>query len=304
MKSKGDNLSERLRKYWEEKKELIDRALDRFLPKESEEPSILHKSMRYTLFAGGKRLRPLLSIIGYELSGGKELEEILPISCSLELIHTFSLIHDDLPAMDDDDYRRGKLSNHKVFGEGIAILAGDALFSYAFKLIAESPLSSEKKIGVLREVTVATGSDGMIGGQVMDLLAEKMKPTPELVKYIHLRKTGKLIETSLRVGGIVAGADEDIISFFSSVGRKMGIAFQIVDDILDEIGEKKRVGKEVGKDKIKGKCTYVKVFGLEGAKRDANLLRDSIRKEVNEFLGIEEGWKLIELADFIVDRAY
>ncbi len=291
--------------YWKEKLEIVNRALERFLPEDAEGPEILVRAMRYTLFAGGKRLRPLLAIIGYELSGGKDLEgELLPVACGIEMIHTFSLIHDDLPAMDNDDFRRGKPTNHRVFGEAIAILAGDALFSHAFHTIVQSHVPPDRLVMVLREITDAIGLDGMLGGQVADVTGEKKPPSEEIVEYIHSRKTGKFIRASLKVGGIAAGASTETVKLFHSVGEKIGLTFQIVDDILDEIGEKDRLGKSVGKDRESGKQTYVRVFGLEEAKKKARILADSAISEVEDFFGKEKGKPLISLIKFIVERNY
>ncbi len=291
--------------YWQERLGIVNRALDHFLPEDSEGPEILVKAMRYTLFAGGKRLRPLLAIIGYELSDGKDLEgELLPIACGIEMIHTFSLIHDDLPAMDNDDFRRGKPTNHRVFGEAIAILAGDALFSHAFHTMVQSSMPPDRLVEVLKEITDAIGLDGMLGGQVADVTGENKPPSEEIVKYIHSRKTGKFIRASLKAGGIAAGAAPEIVDLFHRVGEKIGLTFQIVDDILDEIGEKDKLGKSVGKDRESGKQTYVRVFGLEKAKEKARELADSAISEVEEYFGQEKGRPLTALIKFIVERNY
>jgi geranylgeranyl diphosphate synthase type II len=295
----------RFREYWETRRRLVDEALEYFLSRDSEDPEILWDAMKYTLFAGGKRLRPLLAIIGYELAGGNRLrEEVLPIACSLELIHTFSLIHDDLPAMDNDDIRRGKPTSHRVFGEGIAILAGDALFAYAFKLLLESDISSDLKVKVMKEIVDATGSMGMIGGQVYDLISEGVEPTEELVKKIHERKTSALIRASLVVGGIAAEAGEELIGSYRRIGQNLGMAFQIVDDVLDETGEKEKLGKSVGKDRESGKCTYVKLYGLERAREDAKKYADEAANIAKLTFGEEKGWLLTSLAEFIVKRAH
>jgi len=291
----------RLKTYWTERKDLVDRALDALLPGESEFPQILHRAMRYTLFAGGKRLRPILAITGYEIAGGKDVSEVLPFAAAIELIHTFSLIHDDLPAMDDDDMRRGKPSSHKVFGEGLAILAGDALFSHAFSLITEADALADVKIAVIREISRAAGPEGLTGGQVLDLISEGVKPSESLVMDIHRRKTAALISCSLAVGGIVGGAGEDLLSTLREIGTELGLVFQVVDDILDEIGEKDKMGKGVRKDIEKGKCTYVRLKGVEAALSDARAMRDRV-KEL-EKIGEEKGWVLMDLADYIVERS-
>ena len=291
--------------YWKARQKIVNEALDEYLPSDSSGPRILIDAMRYTLFAGGKRLRPLLAIIGYELSGGKNLrDELLPIACGIEMIHTFSLIHDDLPAMDNDDFRRGKPTNHKVFGEAIAILAGDALFGHAFYTMVRSTIPPDRMVRVIREITDAIGLDGMLGGQVADVTGENKEPSVEIVRYIHSRKTGKFIRASLKAGGIAAGAPQHILDVFHSVGDKIGLTFQIVDDILDEIGDKSKLGKSVGKDRESGKQTYVRVFGLEKAKEEASRLASEAISEVEDTFGETAGAPLISLIKFIVERNY
>jgi len=291
--------------YWKARQKIVNEALDEYLPSDSSGPRVLIDAMRYTLFAGGKRLRPLLAIIGYELSGGKNLrDELLPIACGIEMIHTFSLIHDDLPAMDNDDFRRGKPTNHKVFGEAIAILAGDALFGHAFYTMVRSTIPPERMVRVIREITDAIGLDGMLGGQVADVTGENKEPSAEIVRYIHSRKTGKFIRASLKAGGIAAGAPQHILDVFHSVGDKIGLTFQIVDDILDEIGDKSKLGKSVGKDRESGKQTYVRVFGLEKAKEEASRLASEAISEVEDTFGETAGAPLISLIKFIVERNY
>ncbi len=289
--------------FLQEKKRQIDEALDRFLPKETDPPEILSRAMRYTLFAGGKRLRPILTLTSYEVCGGTDPDEVMPLACALELIHTFSLIHDDLPAMDDDDYRRGKPSSHKVFGEGMAILAGDALFAYAFDLAVRAPLPASVVLDALREILWASGREGMIGGQVEDLMAEGTEPTPEKVLRIHTRKTAALIRASMVVGGIAARSDPKTLEVLKEAGLAMGIAFQIVDDILDEVGEEKALGKRSHKDRARGKCTYPRVFGIERAKQDAMAYRDRAKSLLEQQFGTRAE-TLLALADFIVDRIY
>ena len=291
--------------YWKDRQDIVNRALDEYLPPDSSGPRILIDAMRYTLFAGGKRLRPLLAIIGYELSGGKNLkDELLPIACGIEMIHTFSLIHDDLPAMDNDDIRRGKPTNHKVFGEAIAILAGDALFGHAFYTMVRSTIPPDRMVRVIREITDAIGLDGMLGGQVADVTGENKEPSAEIVRYIHSRKTGKFIRASLTSGGIAAGAPEHILDVFHSVGDKIGLTFQIVDDILDETGDKNKLGKSVGKDRESGKQTYVRVFGLDRAREEAYRLASEAISEVETTFGEQKGAPLISLIKFIVERNY
>ena len=286
-----------------EKKKLVDTYLDRYLPDEDEEPKVLSQAMRYTLFAGGKRIRPILSLLTYEICGGRDLDEIMPLACALELIHTFSLIHDDLPAMDNDDYRRGKPTSHKVFGEAIAILAGDALFSYALRLVLRSKLPSNTLIKALDEILDATGKNGMIGGQVEDLLGEKCEPSPERVRSIHLKKTAALIRASLTVGGIAAEVTPETIAQLRMVGENLGMAFQIVDDILDETGKKERLGKSTQKDRGQGKCTYPRVFGLDKSRQDATEYKDNAKRILRGLFG-KRAEPLEVIADFVVERAY
>ncbi len=292
-----------LQVFLREKKQLIDEALDRYLPKETDPPETLSRAMRYTLFAGGKRIRPILTLTTYEICGGTDVDAVMPLACSIELIHTFSLIHDDLPAMDDDDYRRGKPASHKVFGEGMAILAGDALFAYAFDLAVRAPLPAPVILDALKEILWASGREGMIGGQVEDLLAEGTPPTPEKVLRIHRRKTAALIRASLVVGGIAAQADAETLGVLKEAGLALGIAFQIVDDILDEVGEEEALGKKSHKDRARGKCTYPRVFGLERARKDAFDYRDRAKTLLSQRFS-DRAKPLLSLADFIVERIY
>ncbi len=297
------SMREEFKVYWEKRKKAVDRTLDKILPPEDRFPEVLHRAMRYTLFAGGKRLRPILAIMGYEIAmNSVNFEPILPIACAIELVHTFSLIHDDLPAMDDDDMRRGKPSCHKVFGEGLAILAGDALFALAFDIIASADVSPDVKARVFKELSQATGPNGLAGGQVLDLVSEGAVPTKELVLEIHKRKTAALIRCSLVTGGIVGGASEKLLGVFGEVGEKLGIAFQIVDDVLDEIGEKEKMGKRVKKDIARGKCTYVRVRGVQGSLEDARKLVEEVKGTIEREIGLDKGWALLELSDFIVER--
>ncbi len=292
-----------LQAYLREQKAQVDAALDRFLPPEQEEPRTLHRAMRYTLFAGGKRLRPILALAAFETAGGTDPDQVMPLACSLELIHTFSLIHDDLPAMDDDDYRRGQPASHKVFGEGMAILAGDALFAAAFEVALQAPLPPEVLVRALRELTWASGPEGMIGGQVEDLEAEGQPPTPERVLRIHRKKTAALIASSLALGGIAAQASEVDIQVLKEAGMAMGLAFQIVDDLLDEVASDQALGKRSHKDRARGKCTYPRVFGLERAREDARTYARQAKEILQRAFGPRSA-RLQEIADFIVERSY
>ncbi|HEY5724920.1 MAG TPA: farnesyl diphosphate synthase [Methylomirabilota bacterium] len=253
----------------------VDAALERFLPAETLRPETLHKAMRYSVFAGGKRLRPVLVIAGAEAVGGTA-SLVMPTACAMELIHTYSLVHDDLPAMDNDDFRRGVPTNHKVFGEAMAILAGDALLTLAFRLVADNAGQS----GALRDVVVdiadAAGHKGMVAGQVADLEAEGRRVGADMVDYIHAHKTGALIRTSLRIGATLCGADAAQVRALSVAGADLGLAFQIVDDILDVVASSEELGKTAGKDQIQQKATYPAIHGIEASRaRAAFLIRDA-----------------------------
>ena len=283
------------------KKKLVDEALERFFPYKGEGVPILRESMRYSLFAGGKRLRPILALTTYEVCGGKNLEEILPQACALEMIHTFTLIHDDLPAIDNDVWRRGRLTNHKIYGEALAILAGDALFIEAINLFLKGPLKNELKARMLLELTHALGVNGVIGGQVLDINAEGKMHSLKLVQNIHRMKTAKFIEVSMVIGGIAAEASENIIKKLHEIGENIGFAFQIVDDILDETGEKEVVGKETHKDRERGKCTYPSVIGLERSKEEALNLINKAKQEIEKTFG-QKGEVLKAISDYIYTR--
>jgi geranylgeranyl diphosphate synthase, type II len=269
-----------LQAYMKERAAAVDAALERFLPPETEAPETLHKAMRYSVFAGGKRLRPVLVIAGAEAVGGAA-EDVMPTACAMELIHTYSLVHDDLPAMDNDDFRRGVPTNHKVFGEAMAILAGDALLTLAFRLVAENfnfrsshPESARALKEVLADIAEAAGHGGMVGGQVADLEAEGKRASAETLDYIHAHKTGALIRTSLRVGARICGAGERQLAALSTAGGNLGLAFQIVDDILDVTSSSAELGKTAGKDQTQQKATFPAVHGLEASRRRAQALID------------------------------
>ena len=260
--------------YMKQRAAAVDAALDRFLPAESDRPETLHKAMRYSVFAGGKRLRPVLVIAGAEAVGGRT-EQVMPTACALELIHTYSLVHDDLPAMDNDDFRRGMPTNHKVFGEATAILAGDALLTLAFRLVAENAREAADPRAVrdvILDIADAAGHDGMVAGQVADLEAEGKKVGADVVDYIHAHKTGALIRTSLRVGAMLCGADAVAVRALSVAGADLGLAFQIVDDILDVVSSSEELGKTAGKDQIQQKATYPAIHGIEASRARAAYL--------------------------------
>ncbi len=261
--------------YMKERADAVDAALERVLPAETLRPETLHKAMRYSVFAGGKRLRPLLVIAGAEAVGGTA-SQVMPTACAMELIHTYSLVHDDLPAMDNDDFRRGAPTNHKVFGEAMAILAGDALLTLAFRLVADNAGESRALRDVVLDIADAAGHGGMVAGQVADLEAEGRRVGAEVVDYIHAHKTGALIRTSLRVGAMLCGADAAQVRALSVVGADLGLAFQIVDDILDVVASSEELGKTAGKDQIQQKATYPAIHGIEASRaRAAFLIRDA-----------------------------
>ncbi|WHE08042.1 polyprenyl synthetase family protein [Thermoanaerobacterium thermosaccharolyticum] len=247
-----------------EKIEYINNGLNKLLDID-DKPEILYDAMRYSVFAGGKRLRPVLCISSCELVGG-DRDDALPVACAIEFIHTYSLIHDDLPAMDNDDLRRGKPTNHKVYGEALAILAGDALLNYGFEVLIHHALDSTNCQNILRateEVAHAAGCHGMIGGQVVDLLSENKDITEEELKFMHDHKTGALIKASVVAGAIMGGADDETIKKLSDYAKYIGLAFQIKDDILDVLGDESKLGKNAKSDLENGKSTFVSVFGLQ-----------------------------------------
>ena len=291
-----------LQAYLKERRALVDAALERFLPPEDAPPPTVHRAMRYSVMAGGKRLRPILVIAGAEAVGGTP-ETVLPAACALELIHTYSLIHDDLPAMDDDDYRRGRLTSHKVFGEAIAILAGDALLTLAFRLVADNTARVTNPL-VLRDVVAelagAAGTFGMVGGQVVDIESEGKTITAETLEYIHRHKTAALIRASLRVGALLAGGDAKAVAAIGEAGSDLGLAFQIVDDILDVEGTLEELGKTAGSDERKQKATYPALHGLEASRRQAKMLIERVKQRLGVFGA--RAVPLQALADYVVER--
>jgi geranylgeranyl diphosphate synthase type II len=262
-------------------------------------PKTLSRSMGYSLLAGGKRLRPVLAIASYEASGGRS-RNILPVAASLELLHTYSLIHDDLPAMDNDDYRRSKPTNHRVFGEAIAILAGDALLTDSFAIISNVKAKPEIIINVLKELTYACGTEGMVGGQSADVLFENRKISKEQLLYIHTHKTGALIRASVRIGALMAEASATKLKALTTYGEKIGLAFQIVDDILDVTGTKKELGKSTGTDAIKGKNTFPNLYGLKRSEKEAERLIDDALLSIKNFG--QKAEPLREIAQYILKR--
>jgi geranylgeranyl diphosphate synthase, type II len=291
-----------LKAYLDSRRALVDAALDTVLPPESAPPTTVHRSMRYSVLAPGKRLRPILVIAGAEAVGG-QAATVMDTACALELIHAYSLIHDDLPAMDDDDYRRGRLTNHKVFGDAIAILAGDALLTLAFQLIAGNAarMSDPRLVAqVISDVADAAGTNGMVGGQVVDIESEGKAIAPETLEYIHLRKTAALIRVSLRAGATLAGGSATQIDAVSRAGEVLGLAFQIVDDILDVEGSLAELGKTAGSDERKKKATYPAYHGLEASKRKARALIDDTKRLLQP-LGTAAA-PLNALAEYVFER--
>ena len=292
-----------LEAYLTERRRAVDEALERHLPPADAYPPVIHEAMRYSMFAGGKRLRPILVIAGTEAVGG-QMADVMPTACAFELIHTYSLIHDDLPAMDDDDFRRGRPTSHKVFGEAVAILAGDALLTHAFALVAanaalgKAPLDAFPR--VLAEIAEAAGTAGMIGGQVVDVESEGRTVPTETLEYIHTRKTGALIRAALRAGGILAGASDAALAALTGYGERLGLTFQIVDDILDVEGSLETLGKTAGSDRRKRKVTYPDHHGLAASKARAAALT----REAHAALGPlgAAGAPLAALADFVLNR--
>jgi geranylgeranyl diphosphate synthase, type II len=281
---------------------LVEEALERVLPREDSSPPTVHRAMRYSVLAGGKRLRPLLVIAGAEAVGGAA-DGVLPTACALELIHTYSLIHDDLPAMDDDDYRRGRLTNHKVFGDAIAILAGDALLTLAFRLVADNAvLATDPRVlrDVVATIADAAGTEGMVGGQVVDIESEGKTISAEMLDYIHIHKTAALIRASLVAGALLAGGRPPQLDAIRRAGDSLGLAFQIVDDILDVEGSLAELGKTAGSDERKKKVTYPAHHGLEASRVRARALIDEAKGALAPLGAPAEPVRA--LADFVFTR--
>jgi geranylgeranyl diphosphate synthase type II len=291
-----------LRAYLKARQEMVDAALERVLPPETAMPPTLHRAMRYSVQAGGKRLRPILVLAGAEAVGGRP-EQVMETACAMEMIHTYSLIHDDLPAMDNDDYRRGMLTNHKVFGEAVAILAGDALLTLAFKLIATNGArTGDARIiaALVTDIADAAGTSGMVGGQVVDIESEGKAFSAETLDYIHTHKTAALIRISLWAGALIAGASPAQLAAIAECGEALGLAFQIVDDILDVEGSTEQLGKTAGKDAQQQKATYPAYHGLEASRERARTLIDQAKQSLAP-LG-ERAEPIRALADFIFER--
>lgn len=279
----------------------VDDWLQHLLPGQQESPSIIHEAMRYSIFAGGKRLRPILTLATGEIFGASE-DAIFPAACALEMIHTYSLIHDDLPAMDNDTLRRGRPTNHVVYGEALAILAGDALLTQAFRTLAEAEaIPVKQRSCVIAEVAQAAGTThALIGGQVLDMQFEGKPITGHELEDIHRAKTGALIRCAVRLGAIIGGAHETELALLTTYSERIGLAFQIADDVLDATASSKELGKTAGKDAASQKATYTSLYGIEGAKQRAQALH---RDAVAVLKNLERPTETLEsLAGFIVTR--
>ncbi len=262
--------------------ELVNRRLDELLPPVNQEPSRLHEAMRYTALAPGKRMRPLLVLLSAEAVGGT-VACAIDAACAIEMIHSFSLIHDDLPCIDDDDLRRGRASCHIEFGEGLALLAGDALFAQAFSVVSEAGYSTEQLPPVMKEISAAVGTRGLVGGEVLDILSEGLEPSLHRLQDIHARKTGALFVAACAVGGILGRGTGPEVQALREFGRSLGLAFQIADDLLDETSSAAAMGKRPGSDRVKSKMTFPSLLGLEGA-REAG--RKASEASIQSLLGI------------------
>jgi geranylgeranyl diphosphate synthase, type II len=295
--------SSRLKSYLQEKKAEVDRTLDRLLPGENEEPRVIHQSMRYSVFAGGKRLRPILAISAYELAGRHD-GGILPPACGLELIHTYSLIHDDLPCMDDDDLRRGQPTNHKVFGDAIAVLAGDALLPLAFECFLGRGMNGQLPLATLSQISKrvahAIGTMGLVGGQVMDITRASSDRQLATLETTCLMKTGSLIQVSLECGALLAEANSKTTQALSDYGKALGLAFQITDDILNVVGDSQKMGKAIKTDASHQKVTFPELLGIEAARSQAREWNQRAKRAIRDFG--EPAWVLRELADYVIER--
>jgi len=292
-----------VKSYLARKKDIVDKALDKIVPSAKTFPPSVNEAMRYSLFAGGKRVRPILSIAAAESLGAKTAG-LLPLAGALELIHTYSLIHDDLPAMDNDDFRRGRPTCHKAYGEAIAILAGDGLLNMAFEVLSDprrtKAVPASRVLAIIKEIATASGVFGMVGGQVVDMNSEGKDVDFPTLEYIHTHKTGALIRASVRVGALYARAGKRQFTALTHYGEMVGLAFQIADDILDIIGKREEIGKDVGSDLKKGKKTYPSFYGIDESKRRAVEVVDKAIHALKDF--DRKADPLRELARYIINR--
>lgn len=287
-----------------QKANYIEELLKEYMPKEEGYQKTVIEAMNYSLSAGGKRLRPILTLEACRAVGGLE-ENAVPFAMAIEMIHTYSLIHDDLPALDNDDLRRGRPTNHKVYGEAMAILAGDSLLNYAFEVMLSNSINKEdsnKYLKAINEIAKTSGIYGMIGGQVVDVESENIKIEKDKLDFIHLNKTAAIMVGCMRAGAIVGGADEEKLKMITTYGKNIGLAFQIVDDILDIVGDEAKLGKNVGSDIENNKSTYPSLLGLEKSKEIANNLIDEAKQNINGLCG--DTTFLEGLAEYIISREY
>ncbi len=292
-----------LKEYIDRTCQQVDQALDRFLPPETTSPEIIHKAMRYSIFAGGKRLRPVLCLAAAEACGGSA-EDALPAACAIEMMHTYSLIHDDLPGMDNDDLRRGKPTSHKVFGVGMAILAGDALLTESFAVLAATkPTALYPVREFLAEHACTGGSRKLIGGQVLDLEGEHKPLSEQELINIHMGKTAALLTTALRFGAMTANAPAPVLQGITDFGLNLGLAFQVIDDILDVTVSTEQLGKTAGKDVAAQKATYPSILGLDRAREEARRLTEAALAAL-DILPEENRGRLIQIARYLLDRTY
>src|SRR5438034_9670171 len=292
-----------LKSYLLTRQKLIDRALDRYLPKANRKPTALHRAMRYSWFAGGNRLRPILCLAATEACRGR-IDDALPLACALECIHTYSLVHDDLPSMDNDDFRRGRPTCHKVFGEGIAVLAGDALLTIAFEIVSNAKPAPRYDISILLlEIAVAAGSQKLIAGKVADLEAEGRRVKRDQLRFIHENKTAAILKSSVRLGAMSANADAKKLSAITQFGQRLGLAFQVIDDILDVTQTSEILGNSAVKDVAAKKATYTAVIGLEKSRAEARRLTRQAHDALSVF---QEGdaEALHALANYLLEREY
>jgi geranylgeranyl diphosphate synthase type II len=290
-----------LKEILEQGQKLADAALERLIPSETQRPSSIHKAMRHSVFAGGKRIRPILCMEAGRMVANSLPAGIEELGAALEMLHTYSLIHDDLPALDNDDLRRGRPTCHKAFGEAIAILAGDALQTQAYEVLARLRCAAEARVRIIEEIARGTGTvDGMIGGQVVDLESEHTKPNLQTIEYIHRSKTAALITASVVSGGLYAGASQGKVGELRAFGQSIGLAFQIVDDVLDVTQTSEQLGKTAGKDTAAEKATYPALFGVEESLKKADALVETAFKSLESFG--ERAGPLKALARFLVER--
>ena len=287
----------------DQQRQRVDRFLEQSLSDSLRDPEKLYESMRYSLLGGGKRVRPILTIAAAQALG-YDHDAMLPFAASLEFIHTYSLIHDDLPAMDDDDYRRGRLTNHKVYGDGMAILAGDALLTMAFELCSQGKdqhgLAASQQLRIVRELAFGSGHQGMVGGQVMDIQAENQDVDFSHLQKIHAHKTGQLIRAAVRIGGIIGGASSAQMESLTSYAEDIGLAFQIADDVLNMVSTREELGKDAGTDEKRGKQTYPSFYGVEGARR---LGEECVERAINRLEAFDhQADPLRHIATYIIER--